>query len=328
MVSLRLETAAERFEIAGGFAISRGRRTHAEVVTATLSDGAHQGRGECLPYARYGESVDSVRAEIEAMAPAIAGGLDRDALQRAMKPGAARNALDCAFWDLEAKRAGRRVWELAGLPAPKPVPTCFTLSIDAPEAMRTKAAEHAHRPILKVKLGGEGDLDRLRAVREGAPRARLVIDANEGWSLADYERLAPQLAALGVTMVEQPLPAGEDSGLEGVARPLPVCADESAHDRASLDALAGRYDMLNVKLDKTGGLTEALALIDAAEARGLRVMVGCMVATSLSMAPAALAAQRAELADLDGPLLLNADRPHGLIYDEAGVHPPEAALWG
>lgn len=327
-MSLTLSTAAERFEIAGGFAISRGRRTHAEVVTATLSDGARRGRGECLPYPRYGESVESVVAEIEAMAPALADGLDRVGLQAAMKPGAARNALDCAFWDLEAKRAGRRVWELAGLPAPGPVPTCFTLSLDAPEAMRAKAAEHARRPLLKVKLGGEGDLERLRAVREGAPRARLVIDANEGWSVATYEALAPELAALGVAMVEQPLPAGEDAALDGVARPLPVCADESAHDRASLDRLVGRYDMINVKLDKAGGLTEALALIDAAEARGLRVMVGCMVASSLALAPATLAAQRAELADLDGPLLLAEDRSHPLRYDEAGVHPPEADLWG
>ncbi|TVQ55752.1 MAG: dipeptide epimerase [Rhodobacteraceae bacterium] len=325
---MRLTVARERFEIAGGFAISRGARTHAEVVAATLTGDGATGRGECVPYARYGETVEGVMAALEAMAPLVADGLDRAALQSAMPAGAARNALDCAFWDWEAKKAGARVWTLAGLPEPVAVPTAFTLSLAAPEAMRAKAAENAHRPLLKIKLGGEGDLERLRAVRAGAPEATLIVDANEGWTAAGYAALAPEMVALGVAMVEQPLPAGADAALDGLARPLPVCADESCHDRASLPALAGRYDYVNVKLDKTGGLTEALALKAAAEAAGFRVMVGCMLATSLAMAPATLVAQGAALVDLDGPLLLSADRAHGLVYDAAGVHPPTPALWG
>jgi len=325
---VRLTVAAERYAIAGGFRIARGARTHAEVVVATLEDGPHAGRGECLPYARYGESVAGVVAQIEGMAGALSAGMGRAGLQAALPPGAARNALDCALWDLEARRAGVRVWDLAGLPPPGPVVTAFTLSIDAPEAMRAKAAANAHRPLLKVKLGGRGDLERLAAVREGAPGATMIVDANEGWSVADYERLAPEMVRLGVAMVEQPLPADDDAALADVARPLPVCADEACHDRASLPRLAGRYDMINIKLDKTGGLTEALALREAARAAGLRVMVGCMLATSLAMAPAQLLAQGAEIADIDGPLLLSQDRAHGLSYDAAGAHPPARELWG
>jgi L-alanine-DL-glutamate epimerase-like enolase superfamily enzyme len=281
-----------------------------------------------VPYARYGESVEGVAAAIQALAPALAAGLDRDGLQTVLPPGAARNALDCAFWDLEAKRAGARAWEIAGLPEPRPVVTAYTLSLDAPAAMRAKAAENADRPLLKIKLGGPGDLDRLRAVREGAPAARLIVDANEGWSPADYAALAPALVALGVELVEQPLPAGDDAALAALARPLPVCADESAHDAASLAALAGRYDMVNLKLDKTGGLTAALAAKAEAERLGLGVMVGCMLASSLAMAPALILAQGAAVVDLDGPLLLARDRDHGIVYDAAGAHPPDRALWG
>jgi L-alanine-DL-glutamate epimerase-like enolase superfamily enzyme len=327
-MSLSLSVAVERFPVAGTFTISRGSRTEAVVVTATLSDGRHTGRGECVPYARYGETVEGVAAAIEAQAPKIAGGLDRAGLQRVLPPGAARNALDCAFWDLAAKRSRRPVWQLAGLPAPKPVVTAFTLSLDTPEAMRAKAAENAHRPLLKIKLGTPDDLPRLRAVREGAPAARLIIDANEGWSAADYAALAPELVGLGVELVEQPLPSGADGALEGLARPLPVCADEACHGVDSLAGLVGRYDWINVKLDKTGGLTEALALVAAARAAGLKVMVGCMLASSLAMAPALLLAQPADLADLDGPLLLASDRPHGIEYDDAGAHPPAPELWG
>jgi L-alanine-DL-glutamate epimerase-like enolase superfamily enzyme len=333
-VSLALEVRTRRFRLAGAFTISRGSRTEAVVVEARLSDGGATGRGECVPYARYGESVESVTGQIEALAPALAQGLDRDGLQRAMPPGAARNALDCAFWDLEAKRAGCRVWELPaaralGAPAaPGAEITAYTLSLEAPEAMRARAAENAHRPLLKIKLGGAGDLDRLRAVRAGAPGARLVIDANEGWDAATYAEIAPELVGLGVEMVEQPLPAGEDGALATMVRPLPVCADEACHDRASLPGLAGKYDMINIKLDKTGGLTEALALRDAARAQGFGVMVGCMIGSSLGMAPATLVAQGAAFTDLDGPLLLAADRDHPLIYDEKGVHPPAAELWG
>lgn len=315
---------AESFRLAEVFTISRGSRTEARVLTVEVVRGGMTGRGECVPYARYGESLESVAAQIEG----LDGGIDRAALQGALPPGAARNAVDCALWDWEAKRAGRRVWELAGLAAPQPVQTCFTLSLDTPERMRAAAARHAHRPILKIKLGTPDDMARLEAVRAGAPAARIVVDANEGWSAEVYAELAPHLIRLGVAMVEQPLPAGQDGMLAEIARPLPVCADESCHDRASLHGLAGKYDLVNIKLDKTGGLTEALALNTAARAAGFGVMVGCMVGTSLAMAPAVLVAQGAEVVDLDGPLLLAEDRPVPLHYDAAGAHPPAAGLWG
>ena len=327
-MSRTLSIRRDVFPIAGRFAISRGARTEAHVVVAEIAGEGYAGRGECVPYARYGESVESVVEQIEDARAALEAGAGRADLYGLLPAGAARNAVDCALWDLEARQAGVRVWELAGLAPPRPVQTAFTLSIDAPDAMRAKAAEHAWRPLLKVKLGGEGDLDRLRAVREGAPQAKIVVDANEGWSLEDYAALAPEMVALGVAMVEQPLPAGADAPLADAARPLPVCADESCHDRASLPALSGRYDFVNIKLDKTGGLTEALALKAEAEAQGYRIMVGCMLATSLAMAPAILLAQGAEVVDLDGPLLLAADRPDGIVYDAAGAHPPVAALWG
>lgn len=315
---------AESFRLAEVFTISRGSRTEARVLTVEVARGGVTGRGECVPYARYGESLDSVAAQIEG----LPGGIDRAALQAALPPGAARNAVDCALWDWEAKQAGRRAWDLAGLAAPQPVQTCFTLSLDTPERMRAAAARHAHRPILKIKLGTPDDMARLEAVRAGAPSARIVVDANEGWSAAVYAELAPHLIRLGVAMVEQPLPAGQDGMLAEIARPLPVCADESCHDRASLAGLAGKYDLVNIKLDKTGGLTEALALNTAARAAGFGVMVGCMVGTSLAMAPAVLVAQGAAVVDLDGPLLLAEDRAIPLHYDAAGAHPPEPGLWG
>lgn len=331
-MSLTLRVAPERFALRGVFRIARGARTHAEVVAVVLSDGAHEGRGECLPYARYGESLEGVIAAITDLAPALADGLDRAGLQTALPAGAARNALDCAFWDLEAKRAGAPAWALAGMAPPQPVATVYTLSIDAPEAMRDAAAAQADRPALKVKLGGEGgheaDLARLRAVRAGAPAARLVVDANEGWTATDYAALAPALAELGVAMVEQPLPAGLDAALATAPRPVPVCADEACHDRASLAALAGKYDMVNLKLDKTGGLTEALATRAAAEAMGFEVMVGCMMATSLAMAPAHLLAQGAALADLDAPLWLAEDRDPPMAYQGSLAQPAPAQLWG
>ncbi len=332
MAGVELDVREEVFPIAGKFTISRGSRTESRVVTVELrGDGARgrvRGRGECYPYPRYGESVESVTAQIEAMRGALADGLDRAALQAAMPPGAARNGIDCAFWDLEAKQAGRRAWELAGLPAPGPVVTAYTLSLDEPAAMRDKAAANADRPLLKIKLGGAGDIERLRAVREGAPAARIIVDANEGWTADSYARIAPVVLELGVEMVEQPLPAGEDGPLAGMDRPLPVTADEACHDRASLPGLRAKYDMINIKLDKTGGLTEALALKAEAERLGLKVMVGCMIGSSLGMAPALLVAQGAAIVDLDGPLLLARDRAHGLTYDAAGVHPPAPELWG
>ena len=321
---MTIETSRDVFPLAQAFTISRGSRTEARVLTARVAREGVTGRGECVPYARYGETLDSVEAEIAGLPEAIG----RDALQEALPPGAARNAVDCALWDWEAKRAGKRVWELAGLPAPGPEITAYTLSLDTPEAMEAQAARHAHRPLLKIKLGTPEDMPRLEAVRRGAPRSRIIVDANEGWTAEVYADLAPHLVRLGVEMVEQPLPAGEDDALAEMARPLPVCADESCHDRASLPALAGKYDMVNIKLDKTGGLTEALALRDAARAAGYGIMVGCMVGSSLAMAPAVLVAQGAAVTDLDGPLLLAEDRAAPLVYDADGVHPPEPELWG
>jgi L-alanine-DL-glutamate epimerase-like enolase superfamily enzyme len=323
-----LSVRTETWPIAGRFVIARGAVTEIHLVTVEIGQDGHRGRGECRPYPRYDETPASVTAEIEALRAEIEGGCDRAALQRLMPAGAARNAIDCALWDLEAKRARKRAWELAGIPAPKPVATAFTISIGTPAEMAAAAAKASALPLLKVKLGGEGDLERLEAVRRAAPDARLIVDANEAWTPKIYERMAPALAGLGVALLEQPLPAGADAALADLAHPVPVCADESCHDRAGLDALAGRYEAINVKLDKTGGLTEALALVEAAQARGLAIMVGCMVATSLAMAPALLLAGRAAFVDLDGPLLLARDRKPGLTYEGSLVAPPPAALWG
>jgi L-alanine-DL-glutamate epimerase-like enolase superfamily enzyme len=330
--ALSLTVTAEHWPIAGAFAISRGSKTEAAVVVAELSDGAHRGRGECVPYARYGESAEGVVAAIEAMRGELSRGLDRITLQQAMPAGAARNALDCAFWDLEAKRAGQPMHRLVGLPIPQPLTTAYTISLDTPEAMATAAAHAAERPLLKVKLGGDdrhgGDPARIGAVRKAVPRATLIVDANEGWS---PDNLAGNLAACNdarVELIEQPLPAGSDDILAGIKRTVPICADESAHDCVSLPALVGRYDAVNIKLDKTGGLTEALAMAGRAQQFGLDIMVGCMVATSLSMAPAVLLAQRARYVDLDGPLLLARDRTPGLHYDGSVISPPLTALWG
>ncbi|MGV6804121.1 MAG: N-acetyl-D-Glu racemase DgcA [Ruegeria sp.] len=321
---MQLEVSRDVFRLAQVFTISRGSRTEAKVLTVRLSDGVHRGWGECVPYARYDETLDTVEAEIRAL-PAE---FTRQSLTELLPAGAARNAVDCALWDFESKRTGKRVWDLAGLPAPKPEVTAYTLSLDTPEAMRAQAAKNAHRPLLKIKLGTPDDMPRLEAVRAGAPDARIIVDANEGWSAEVYADLAPHLVRLGVALVEQPLPAGDDDALIGMERPVPVCADESCHDRASLPALKGKYDVINIKLDKTGGLTEALELRRAGLEQGYGVMVGCMVGSSLAMAPATLVAQGALVTDLDGPLLLAEDRDTPLIFDDAGVHPPEAALWG
>jgi L-Ala-D/L-Glu epimerase len=321
---MRIEVSRDVFRLAQVFTISRGSRTEAQVLTVRISDGGVTGWGECVPYARYDETLESVTAEIEGL-PSL---FTRADLYDLLPAGAARNAVDCALWDLEAKQTGKRVWELAGLPAPRPEITAYTLSLDTPEKMQAQAALHAHRPLLKIKLGTPDDMPRLEAVRAGAPDAQIIIDANEGWSAQVYADLAPHLVRLGVSLVEQPLPAGEDDALIGMDRPVPVCADESCHDRASLPKLKGKYDVVNIKLDKTGGLTEALALRDAALAEGYDVMVGCMVGSSLAMAPATLVAQGAKVVDLDGPLLLAEDRQNALIFDAAGVHPPTAKLWG
>jgi L-alanine-DL-glutamate epimerase-like enolase superfamily enzyme len=326
---IELSARHEVWPIAGRFTISRGSRSEQHVVVVELSRDGASGRGECTPYARYGETVDGVLADIEAQRAALAdGSLDRLALQERLPAGAARNALDCAFWDLAAKQSGERAWTLAGLAPPQPVITAYTLSLDSADAMAEAAAAQAWRPLLKLKLAGPEDLERVEAVRASAPEAKLVVDANEGWSIEQYRALAPALAKLGVAMIEQPLPAGEDEALRGEARPVALCADESCHDRASLAALAGRYDLVNIKLDKTGGLTEALALKQAAEAAGYAIMTGCMLGTSLAMAPALLVAQRAAVVDLDGPLLLAKDRTQGLRFEGSRLHPPTAALWG
>jgi L-alanine-DL-glutamate epimerase-like enolase superfamily enzyme len=326
--SLRLAAGIERWPIAGSFTISRGAKTEAVTVVATVSHGNHIGRGECVPYPRYGETPEATLEALTAMQESLSNGLDRSALQAAMPPGAARNALDCALLDLEAKCAGQRVWTLLGRPAPRPCTTAFTISFATPDAMAAATARAAHRPLLKVKLGGDGDGERIAAVRKAAPESELIVDANEAWTPDNLEQNLAACAEAGVTLVEQPLPAGRDGALARIKRPIAVCADESVHDRASLAGLRGRYDAVNIKLDKTGGLTEALAMADAAQALGFEIMIGCMVATSLAMAPAMLLAQQARFVDLDGPLLLARDRDGGLRYDGSQVYPPEAALWG
>ena len=324
-----LAVRRESWPLAGVFRISRGARRAAHTVLAEIRDGDAAGRGECVPYSRYGETVDSVVESIEALRGDIEAGLTREALAYAMEPGAARNAVDCALWDLEAKRTGRRAWETAPGPPPGSVVTAYTLGIDEPDALREAAARHAARPLLKVKLDGDRVTERVAAVRAGAPGARLIVDANEGWTVETLLRSLDELAGLGVELVEQPLPAGADAALAGIERAVPVAADESCHTRADLPQLAGRYDVVNIKLDKTGGLTEALALRDAAAAAGFGIMVGCMLATSLAMAPALLVAQGAQFVDLDGPLLLARDREPGLDYHPDGrVDPPSPDLWG
>ncbi len=324
----RLSVGIEHFPIAGTFRISRGAKTEAVVVIAALDEDGSRGRGECVPYARYGETVESVARQIEFLRAAVEQGADRFALQDLLPAGAARNALDCALWDLSAKLSGLRVDELAGVPVPAPVVTAFTLSVGTPEAMAAAAAKARARPLLKVKLAGEGDPARIAAVRAAAPDATLIVDANEAWSRSDLERNLAACAAADVRLIEQPLPAGDDSVLAEIARIVPVCADESLHDRRDLADLRGRYDAINVKLDKAGGLTEALALVAEAEARGFEILVGCMVASSLAMAPALLLASKARFVDLDGPLLLAKDRADGLVYEGSLLYPSSPLLWG
>jgi L-alanine-DL-glutamate epimerase-like enolase superfamily enzyme len=325
---MRLRAWDERWPIAGHFTISRGDKTEAHVVVAELADGPHRGWGEAVPYARYGETVAAVLAQIEGVRGVLEAGTDRQTLQALLPAGAARNALDCALWDLEAKRAGKRVWELAGRPRLDPVKTCYTISLGSPEVMAEQAAREARRPMLKLKIGSPNDLDRVRAVRRAAPRSRLVLDANEALSFDDLRRLAPEFARLDVKLLEQPLTQSEDAQLEGYDSPVPLCADESLHTRAELAACARRYGAVNIKLDKAGGLTEALALAAEARALGLEIMAGCMVATSLAMAPALLIAQGAAFVDLDGPLLLARDRTPGLPISGSMIEAPPPELWG
>ncbi|GHA56276.1 dipeptide epimerase [Amylibacter ulvae] len=313
------------FQLAQVFTIARGSRTEAKVITVKIAKDGKTGWGECVPYARYDETMDSVAAQVASL-PAD---FDRMELLNLLPAGAARNAVDCALWDLESKLADVPVWELAGLDPLRPEITAYTLSLADPDIMESEAAKNAFRPLLKTKLGGgDADVARIKAVRAGAPNSTIIVDANEGWTPELYATLAPVLVDLGVAMVEQPLPAGADDALLKMDRVLPVCADESCHDRTSLPKLKGKYDMVNIKLDKTGGLTEALALRSDAIAQGFDVMIGCMVGSSLAMAPAVLLAQGAALVDLDGPLLLGEDRENALYYDAQGVHPADRKLWG
>lgn len=323
-----LRAHLDSFPIAGRFTIARGSRTEARVILVKIERDGVIGRGECVPYARYGESVEDTLAAILAQAPAIAGDLDRLGLQESMPPGAARNGIDCALWDLQARIAGTDVAGLAGLAWPTTMSTAFTISLDTAELMAAAAARCAHLPLLKLKLGAPGDRERLAAIRRAVPHTRLVVDANEGWRAADLPGLLAACAQAGVELVEQPLPAAEDAILGRIAHPVPICADESVHALAGLDGLPGRYDAINVKLDKTGGLTEALAVAQRAQALGLSIMVGCMVSTSLSMLPATLLAPFARWIDLDGPLLLAEDRPGGLVYNNGILDRSTATLWG
>lgn len=323
-----LTITVERFPILGKFVIARGAKTEAVVVVATIEDKGFRGRGESVPYARYGETVESVLTQIASVRAQIEAGADRGRLQSLLPPGAARNALDCALWDLDAKRCGVAAHVLAGVMLPAPVTTAFTISAGSPAEMAEAAAKVRERPLLKIKLAGEDDAARLSAVRAAAPGSTLIVDANEAWQQADLERYLEACAEAGVALVEQPLPAAKDAILAKIQHIVPICADESVHDRTGLEALRARYDAINVKLDKTGGLTEALALVNLAQGLGFELMIGCMVASSLAMAPALLLAGRARFVDLDGPLLLACDRPDGLIYKGSIVLPPTRELWG
>ena len=322
--SMKIDVSQDSFPLKSAFRISRGSKTTADVVTVKLTRNGVQGWGECVPYPRYGETVESVTEQLQSVPPHIT---PADLIET-LPAGAARNALDCAIWDVKAKETNRRVWQLANLPKPKPVQTAFTLSLDTVENMTRAATQNAHRPILKLKVGTPDDLDRLVAVRNAAPDAKLVIDANEGWTIHDYQLLIDHLVDMNIALIEQPFPAGQDACLSNLDRPIPICADESVHTSEDLPALVGKYDCLNIKLDKTGGLTTAIDLKAKAQAMGFDIMVGCMVGTSLAMAPALLLASDATLVDLDGPLLLTKDRDTPISYDARGMHPAPAELWG
>jgi len=326
---ITLEIKHLSWPVRGSFTISRGSRTSAETVMVVIADDAFRGRGECVPYAHYGESLEGVTELIESIRGPLESGMNRAELQSALPSGAARNALDCALWDLEAKRLGVRAWQLPDIDAAQqPITTAFTLSLDSPDRMREAARASASCPLLKIKLGGEDDLERVRAVREGAPQSRLILDANEGWNPQNYESLIPVLVELGVEMIEQPFPAAADEVLRTIEHPITICADEACHDIASFGELVGKYDMINIKLDKTGGLTEAMKLKALADGAGMQIMVGCMLGSSLAMAPACIVAQGADIVDLDGPLLLADDCQHGLIYENSVIQPGSAELWG
>ena len=321
---MQIFVSERSFPLKQSFTISRGSRSEARVLSVCIESGGFRGYGESVPYERYGETVEGALAEVRELGVPI----DRHELQEALPAGAARNAVDCALWDLEAKSSGQRVWELAGLAEPRPLTTAFTISLDSPGKMRLEAERNSERPLLKVKLGGRGDIRRIEAVRAGAPRARIIVDANEGWGTEEFAEMSSRMMELGVEQIEQPFPANEDAVLDRIVSQIAICADESCHDRSSLSNLGGRYSAINIKLDKTGGLTEALALRDKAVAIGFKIMVGSMVASSLSMAPAVLVAQGADIVDLDGPLLLAEDRQPAMEYDGSRLEPASPDLWG
>ncbi|MCX2697188.1 MULTISPECIES: N-acetyl-D-Glu racemase DgcA [Ochrobactrum] len=322
-----LKIIHERYPIAGKFTISRGSKTEASVIVCEISHEGKRGRGECVPYARYGESIESVSEQIEVVRKALEKGATRQEIQTIMAAGAARNAVDCALWDLEAKISGKRVADLLGTPT-RPLETAITVSLGTPAEMAESTAKVAHYPLIKVKMGGDNDIERILAVAKAAPNSRIIIDANEGWTDDNIIENMAAAAKAGVVLIEQPLPAGKDEILSQIERPVIICADESVHTSIGLEDLAKRYDAVNIKLDKAGGLTEGLIMREKATALGLQIMVGCMVGTSLGMAPAVLLAQKANVVDLDGPLLLAQDRIPGLHYDGALVYPPEADVWG
>ncbi len=325
----RLELIRQSWPIIGDFRIARGAKTHAHTLTAHLHENGKTGRGECVPYGRYGESIESVTTQIKSVRESIERGLSREMLQNALPAGAARNALDCALWDLEAKLTGVPVWQRAGVPGPKPVNTALTISIAAPKIMAKKAKPSKNFTLLKLKLAGDGqDLERLAAIHAVRGDARLILDANEGLTITRLKNLLPKLARFNVVLIEQPLPTNEDQALAGLVSPISLCADESLHTSADLQRLAGLYDAVNIKLDKTGGLTGAITLVKEARALNLKIMLGCMVGTSLGMAPSLVLGGMADFIDLDGPLLLQTDRQPGLRYEGALVHPPDATLWG
>ncbi|MBI2612485.1 dipeptide epimerase [Candidatus Kaiserbacteria bacterium] len=326
---MELSFSVETWPVRAGFAISRGAVKEAQVVVATIRDATYQGRGECVPYQRYGDTVGSVQSQISSVRVAIEAGAGRDELQKLLPAGAARNALDCALWDLEAKQKSKTIWELVGIKNPRPMPTCFTISLDAPEAMAEQAKKVAKQyPVLKIKLGADGDEERLRKIREAAPEARLIVDANEGWNENNIDAMLRACESAGVELLEQPVPAEYSNILKNVRTSILLCADESAHTSADIEKLTNRYGAVNIKLDKTGGLTEALAMAKRAREAGLSVMVGCHVSTSLSMAPATVVAQYADYVDLDGPLLLERDREPHIEYRDGMIRPTTPELWG
>lgn len=323
-----VDIAAEVFPLAQAFTIARGSRMEAHVLTVTIRQDGCSGRGECVPYARYGESMESVTAQIQSILPDIASGLDTAGLQSALPAGAARNAVDCALWDLKAKQEGVSVAHLWNVSPLHGIETAYTLSLDTPERMGQAAQAASGHPILKIKLGGRGDAGRIRAVHSAAPHCRIIVDANEAWTTETLVENMLVCADVGVSLIEQPLPADQDEALAHVPHPVPVCADESAHTSETVAELKSRYDFINVKLDKTGGLTEAMKLVERSKSEGFGVMIGCMVGSSLAMAPAVLPAQLATFVDLDAPMLLARDRPHALHYANSIIAPPQPELWG